>query len=73
MSVPTDRQTISMHRYLQSKCFRCSVGTPLMCHVLVVNSYVIPPPLPAPPPLTEIMYPPLLESHVTMCWSSDQS
>ena len=28
-SVPTDRQTLSMHRYLQSQGFRPSVGTPL--------------------------------------------
>ena len=28
-SVPTDRQTLSMHQYLQSQGFRRSVGTPL--------------------------------------------
>ena len=32
MSVPTDQQTFSMHRYLQSQGFRCSVGTPLNTH-----------------------------------------
>ena len=30
MSVPTDRQTLSMHRYLQLQGVRCSVGTPLI-------------------------------------------
>ena len=29
ISVPTDRQTLSMHRYLPSQAFRCYVGTPL--------------------------------------------
>ena len=29
MSVPTDRQTLSMHRYLQLQGFCCSVGRPL--------------------------------------------
>ena len=29
ISVPTDRQTLSMHQYLQSQGFCCSVGTPL--------------------------------------------
>ena len=28
-SVPTYRQTLLMHRYLQSQGLRCSVGTPL--------------------------------------------
>ena len=29
LSVPTDRQTLSMHQYLQSQGLRRSVGTPL--------------------------------------------
>ena len=29
ISVPTDRQTLSMHRYLQCQALRRSVGTPL--------------------------------------------
>ena len=35
ISVPTDRQTLSMHRYLQSQGFRRSVGTPLKCYKIV--------------------------------------
>ena len=31
ISVPTDRQTLSMHRYLLIKSHRRSVGTPLDC------------------------------------------
>ena len=39
ISVPTDQQTILMHRYLQSLIFRRSVGTPLSGCVLIHVPY----------------------------------
>ena len=36
ISVPTDRQTLLMHRYLQSQAFCGSVGTPLYMDALDV-------------------------------------
>ena len=36
-SVPTDRQTLSMHRYLQSQGSLHSVATPLKAKLLILN------------------------------------
>ena len=43
VSVPTDRQTLSIHRYLLIESHRRSVGTPLMVYVfyLPILPYLI--------------------------------